>query len=91
MRQLTQDVAYVRRARREWLRTNPNKEFLRRSRWMNLILAGGTVLGIYALFTADDVVELVLGVGILVGPALIVGFRVWLYWKAFRILRAERK
>ena len=88
MRQLGRDIAHVHRARREWLRTNPNKEFRRRSRRMNLILFGGTVLGLFALLTADDVVERVLGIGILIGPAIIVGFYVWMYWKMLRTVRA---
>jgi hypothetical protein len=91
MRQLRQDIAYVFRARREWLRTNRNKEFLRRSRRMNLILAGGTAVGVYALLTADDAVELVLSVGILAGPAMIAGSHLWLYWKLLRFMRAGRR
>jgi hypothetical protein len=35
--------------------------------------------------------EVVLGFGILLGPAVIVGFYVWLYLKAFQTLRADRK
>jgi hypothetical protein len=91
MRKFGQDIAYVHRVRREWLHTNPNKEFLRRSRRMKLILVGGTLLGAYVLLTADDAVELVLGFGILLGPATIVGSHAWLYWKALRKLRAEQK
>jgi hypothetical protein len=58
---------------------------------MTLMLVGGAVLGTYVLITADDAVEVVLGSGILLGPAVIVGFYVWLYLKAFQTLRADRK
>lgn len=91
MRQLGRDIAYVHRARREWLRDNRQRDFMRRSRRMNLILYAGTALGTFALLTADDTVELVLGIGILVGPAVIAGFHVWLYWKLLRAVRAERR
>lgn len=89
MRQLVRDITHVHRARREWLRSNPNKEFRRRSRRMNMILFGGTVLGLFALLTADEVVELVLGIGILIGPAIVLGFYVWMYLKMLRTVRAE--
>ena len=58
---------------------------------MKAVLVAGTVLGTYALLTADDVADVVLGAGILVGPALVVGFYLWFGWKALRTARAERK
>jgi hypothetical protein len=58
---------------------------------MKATLAAGTVLGTYVVLTANDVVELVLGLGMFVGPTVIVGFYVWFAWKALRIAGAERK
>jgi hypothetical protein len=53
---------------------------------MKVTLVGGIALGTYALLTADDVVEVVLGAGILVGPAVVVSFYVWFAWNALRAI-----
>jgi hypothetical protein len=91
VREFIEDISYAYRSWHEWVRREDKKPLLRRVRRMGIVLVAGTALGTYALVTADDVVELVLGVGILVGPAVIVGFYVWFGRKALGAARAERK
>jgi hypothetical protein len=83
------DIAEVQRARREWPCARPGEES-RRKRWQNLIIWGGAVFGICLLVWGNDTVDWVVGVGLLVGPAVIAAMYVWMYWKAVRMLRARR-
>jgi hypothetical protein len=94
VRQLWKDVAYLRRARRE-VRDRVHSEWERerkwRPRWWDRLLTWcGAALGVYLLLSGDTI-ERVLGVGLVVGPAVIMAVSVWVYWKALRILRQERQ
>lgn len=84
----------MRRARREIraeLNTKWDEEGVRRPRLRNrLIVWGGAVFGIYLLLSGDTV-ERVIGVGLVVVPAVLVGIEVLVYWKGLRILRRARR
>jgi hypothetical protein len=91
VRELREDTSYIYCSWRDWVHREEKKQLLRDLRWMKAVLVLGTVLGTYAVVTANEVVELVLGIGILVGPAVTIGFYVWFAWKALGATRAERK
>jgi hypothetical protein len=91
---LPAEIAEIRRERRKIrarLNAKWDEEGVRRPRWWwNLIIWAGAVLGLYLLLSGDTV-ERVIGIGLIVPPALITAASAWVYWKALRLLRqAER-
>ena len=94
MRQLWKDLAYLRRGRRnvhQQLQAEWKEEDRWRVRWW--YRAGLWVLPVVAvcLIIFGDKTERGFGIAMLIGPAVIVGFAVWVYWKALRTLRRERR
>jgi hypothetical protein len=86
---------YLRRARRE-IRNRVHSEWEREGKWRPrwwtpLILWGGAIFGVCLLTWGNDTFDSVVGVGMLMGPAVIAGITIWVYWKALRILRKERR
>ncbi len=93
MGQLREDIAEIRRARRDvraGLYAKWDAEGVRRPHWWSKLLTwSGAILGIYLLL-AGDTVERVFGAVLVAAPALIAATTAWVYWKALRMVRRAR-
>ena len=95
MIQLARDIAYLRRAKRD-VRSRVHAEWDKEDKWRPrwwtpLILWGGVVFGIGLVIWGNDTIDRIVGVGLLIPPTWIALITVWVYWKALRILRKERR
>ena len=94
VRQLWEDLAYLRRTRRA-VRDRLHSEWKsegkwRPRKWDPFLFTGGAGLGVYLLLSGDTF-ERVLGAGFLAAPIALTGITIWVYWKGLRLLRRERR